>query len=48
MDSTFDGKYVTSEGDYILLNSGNFNDEVGFKLNDKDKYIIGDISEDYV
>ena len=44
----FDGKFFTSEGEYILLTPGNFHDEGGFKLKDKEKYYVGDIPTDYV
>jgi len=44
----FDGKYFASEGEYVLLSPGNFNDAGGFKLKDKEKYFTGDIPEEYV
>ncbi len=44
----FDGKYFSSEGEYILLSPGNFHDAGGFKLKDKEKYFTGEIPEDYV
>ncbi|TXH13092.1 MAG: restriction endonuclease subunit S [Hyphomicrobiaceae bacterium] len=44
----FDGKFFTSEGNYILLTPGNFHDQGGFKLKDKEKYFVGEIPEDYV
>jgi type I restriction enzyme S subunit len=44
----FDGKYFSSEGEYILLSPGNFRDAGGFKLKDKEKYFTGDIPEEYL
>jgi type I restriction enzyme S subunit len=44
----FDGKFFRPEGDYILLTPGNFYDEGGFKLKDKEKFFVGDIPEEYV
>ncbi|MDZ4688648.1 MAG: restriction endonuclease subunit S [Planctomycetaceae bacterium] len=44
----FDGKFFAAEGDYILLTPGNFFDQGGFKLKDKEKFFIGDIPSDYV
>jgi type I restriction enzyme, S subunit len=44
----FDGKYFTSEGEYILLTPGNFFDEGGFKLKENEKYYTGEIPDGYL
>jgi type I restriction enzyme S subunit len=44
----FDGKFFTSQGDYVLLTPGNFFDEGGFKLKEKEKYYTGEIPDGYL
>jgi len=44
----FDGKFFTSEGNYVLLTPGNFFDEGGFKLKEKGKYYTGEIPDGYL
>lgn len=45
----FDGKYFSDSGDYILLTPGNCFESGGLKLKgDKEKYFIGEISQNFV
>ena len=45
----FKGKYFDSEGTYVLLTPGNFNEEGGYRdQGGKTKFYTGDVPDDYV
>ena len=45
----FKGEYFSTEGDYIVLTPGNFEESGGFKFDaDKAKFYIGKIPSDYI
>jgi len=45
----FEGKFFSSEGDYVLLTPGNFYEKGGYRdRGEKQKYFIGEIPRDYV
>lgn len=45
----FKSDYYSDEGEYILLTPGNFKEDGGLKLKgDKEKYFIGDFSDEYL
>jgi type I restriction enzyme S subunit len=45
----FEGKFFSSEGDYVLLTPGNFHEKGGYRdRGEKQKYYTGEIPRDYV
>jgi len=45
----FDGRFFSSQGDYVLLTPGNFYEHGGYRdRGEKQKYFIGDIPKEYV